>query len=181
MPAPTTLSMPRGMWGEPYHMGVNGADNIVEENVGAYNTAWVLSCQRGRRVLFLQVYKVRSPVSWFDLCALPCFLRSFPISFRASIPGRLVPVGSDCASRRRTVSRVFTYPGRRHGVGVGSSALARPSGRRGYLEAAGVRASAPIGEVGRSWKMGAIPPWPGLSVGDWVAPFAYRSGTWAGP
>ena len=42
MPAPTTLSMPRGMWGEPYRKGVNGAHNTVGENVGAYNTAWVL-------------------------------------------------------------------------------------------------------------------------------------------
>ena len=32
-------------------MGVNGAHNIVGENVGAYNTAWVLSCQEGRMVL----------------------------------------------------------------------------------------------------------------------------------
>ena len=32
-------------------MGVDGAHNTVGENVGAYNTAWVLSCQEGRRVL----------------------------------------------------------------------------------------------------------------------------------
>ena len=38
-------------------MGVNGAHNTVGENVDAYNTAWVLSCQEGRRVLFLQMYK----------------------------------------------------------------------------------------------------------------------------
>ena len=53
---------------ESYRMGVNDAHNIVGENVGAYNTAWVLSCQGGRRVLFLQVYRVRSLVLWFDLC-----------------------------------------------------------------------------------------------------------------
>ena len=34
--------MPRGMWGEPYRMGVNGAHNTVGENVGAYNTVWVI-------------------------------------------------------------------------------------------------------------------------------------------
>ena len=33
-------------------MGVDGAYNTVGENVGAHNTAWVLSCQGGRGVLF---------------------------------------------------------------------------------------------------------------------------------
>ena len=32
-------------------MGVNGTHNTVGENVDAYNTAWVLSCQGGCRVL----------------------------------------------------------------------------------------------------------------------------------
>ena len=74
------------------------------------------------------------PVSWFDLCALPYFLRPFPGPFRAGVPGQLVLAGSDCASQRRAVSKVFAYPGRRRGVGVGSSALARPSSRRGRPE-----------------------------------------------
>ena len=30
--------------GEPYRMGVNGAHNTIGGKVGAYNTAWVLSC-----------------------------------------------------------------------------------------------------------------------------------------
>jgi len=85
--------------------------------------------------MFLQVYKVRYLVSWFDLCALLCFLRSFPSPFRAGVHDRLVPVGSDCVSRRRVVSRIFSYPGQRRAVGVGSSALAKPSGRRGRPEA----------------------------------------------
>ena len=110
MPAPTTLSMPRGIWGEPYRMGVNGAHNTVGENIDAYNTAWVMSCQGGRRVLFLQVYRVRSPVLRFDLCALPYFLRPFPGPYRAGVPGRLVPVGSDRASRRRAVSKGLAHP-----------------------------------------------------------------------
>ena len=38
--------------GGAYRMGVNGAHNTVGENVGAYNTAWVLSCQGGRRYCF---------------------------------------------------------------------------------------------------------------------------------
>ena len=99
----------------PYLSGmrVDGANNTVEENVGTYNTAWVLSCQRGCRVLFLQVYMVRSPVLWFDLCALPYFLRLFPGPYRAGVPGRLVPVSSDCASQRGAVSRGSAHPGRR--------------------------------------------------------------------
>ena len=32
-------------------MGVDGAHNTVTKNVDAYNTAWVLSCKGGRRVL----------------------------------------------------------------------------------------------------------------------------------
>ena len=32
-------------------MGVNGIHNTVGENVSAYNTAWVLSCQGGHGVL----------------------------------------------------------------------------------------------------------------------------------
>ena len=49
---PTTPSMPQRRVGEPYRKGVNGAHNTVGENVGAYNTARALLCQRGCRVLF---------------------------------------------------------------------------------------------------------------------------------
>ena len=45
-----------------------------------------------------------------DSSVLPYFLRLFPGPHRAGIPGRLVPVGSDCASRRRAVSRGLTHP-----------------------------------------------------------------------
>ena len=88
-------------------MGVNGAYNTVGENVDAYNTAWALSCQGGYRVLFLWVYRVWSPVLRFDLCALPYFLHFFPGPFRAGVPGQLVLAGSDYASQRRVVSKVF--------------------------------------------------------------------------
>ena len=110
--APATLLIPGGTQGvntvnaqrhvgEPYRMGVNGAHNTVGENVGAYNTAWVLSCQGGRRVLFPQVYRVWTPVLWFDLCALPYFLLSLPGPYRAGVPGKwsqsalIVPVGEE--------------------------------------------------------------------------------------
>ena len=58
----------------------------------------------------------------------PClaFLRTSSGSYRAGIPGRMAPVGSECAGRRRAVSRVPTSPGRRDagselevGLGVG--------------------------------------------------------------
>ena len=91
-------------------MRVNGAHNTVEKNVGTYNTAWVLSCQGGRRVLFLQVYRVRSLILRFDLCALSYFLRPFPSPYQAGVLSRLVPVGSDCASWRRVVSRGLAHP-----------------------------------------------------------------------
>ena len=91
-------------------------------------------CQGGCRVLFLLVYRVWSLVSWFDLCALACFLRSSPSSFQAGVSGWMAPVGPGRASRRRAVSRVSANPDRRRGVRVGSSALGqafrseRPSG-----------------------------------------------------
>ena len=84
-----------------------------------------------------------------DLTALPYLLYSFPSPHRAGVPSRLVLVGSDCASRRRAVSRGSVRPRSetwvrvRSGVwpglpvgeagGVGSercSSLARPFGRR---------------------------------------------------
>ena len=62
-------------------MGVNDAHNTVGENVGAYNTAWVLLCQGGRRVLFPALVFLVS-------CWLPqyaCFL------FFAVYTGNVVP------------------------------------------------------------------------------------------
>ena len=45
----------------------------------------------------------------------PClaFLRTPSGSFRVGVPGRMALVGSECAGRRRAVSRVPTSPGRR--------------------------------------------------------------------
>ena len=134
--------------GVPYRMGVNGAHNIVGE-MSAPTTLFVLgklqsTVSTGVQGMF--------PVSWFDSRALPCFLRLFPGPFRVSVPVRLVLVGSDCASWRRTVSRCLAYPpvgGR--GIGVGSGAFGqafqseRPSG--GGLE---TEVHALVREVGRS-------------------------------
>ena len=81
-------------------MGANGAHNTVGKNIGAYNTVWVMSCQGGRIVLFLQVYRVRSPVLRFDLCALPFSVRFRVLTERASPIGwsqstLIAPVGEE--------------------------------------------------------------------------------------
>ena len=55
-----------------------------------------------------------------DLSALPYLLHPFPGPHRAGVPGRLVPVGSDCASRRRAVSRGSAHPQSETQVGVES-------------------------------------------------------------
>ena len=92
----------------------------------------------------------------FDLCVLPYFLCPFPGPYRVSVPGRLVPVGSDCAGRRRAVSRGSVYPWSEKRVGVGCRALVRPSGRRHGLESKAMlpspRPGLPVGGAGRSQK-----------------------------
>ena len=70
-----------------------------------------------------------------DLSALPYFLRPFLGPYRAGVPSRLVPVGSECASWRIVVGRGVAHPRSETRVGVGSSALARPSSWRGRPEA----------------------------------------------
>ena len=119
--------------GGSYRMGVNGAHNTVEGNVGAYNTVCV------RAVVEYCSCRCTGYGPWYRglTCALPFSFA--PGSFRAGVPGRMAPVGSGHASRRRAVSRVPANPGRRRGVGVGSSAWAWPSDRRGRSEVAGVR------------------------------------------
>jgi len=125
-------------------MGVfSGAYNTIEGNVSTYNIV--------RVSVVVEYYTGYGP--WYrglTLCALACFFRLSPGSFRAGVPGRMAPVGPGRASRRRVVSRVSANPDRRRGVGIGSSALGQPSDRRGRPEAAGVEANAPVGEVGRS-------------------------------
>ena len=161
-------------------MGVNGTHNTIGENVSAYNTAWVLSCQGGCRVLFLQVYRVRSSVLRFDLYALPYFLCSFPGPYRAGVLCRLVPVGSDRASRRRVVSRGLAHPRTKTWVGVGSGVWPGLSVGEAVWRRAGDRSERSGQKGGLESEAGAIPPRPGLSVGDWIAPLACRLGTWAG-
>ena len=123
-----------------------------------------------------------------DLGVLPYFLRLFPGPYRVGVPGRLVLVGSDCASRRGVVCRGSAHPRSEKRVGVGSgvwpglpvgeavrrragvgskccSSLVRPSGRRGGTES----------------EPSILPPQPGLPVGVWITLMPCRLGTWAGP
>ena len=65
-----------------------------------------------------------------DLSVLAYFLCPFPGPYRAGVPGRLVPVGSDCASWRGAVSRGLAHSQSEKRVRVGSGVLARPSSRR---------------------------------------------------
>ena len=71
-----------------------------------------------------------------DLGALLYFFRLFHGPYRAGVPGRLVLVGSDYASRRRAVSRGSTHSWSEKWVGVRS----------------GVWPGLPVGEAGRSRK-----------------------------
>ena len=65
----------------------------------------------------------------------PClaFLRTSSGSYRTGVPGRMAPIDSECAGRRRAVSRVPMSPGRRDAgseseVGLGAGFRSRPSG-----------------------------------------------------
>ena len=68
----------------------------------------------------------------------PClaFLRTSPSPYRAGVPGRLIPIGSNRANRRRAVSRGWAYP---RSESAGSELevvlLARLFGQRGRPEA----------------------------------------------
>ena len=90
-------------------MGVLAAPyNTVEGDVGAYNTV----CARVATEYCSMQGMVPGTVV---LTCEPClaFLRTSSGSYRAGVPGRMAPVGSECAGRRRAVSRVPTSPGRR--------------------------------------------------------------------
>ena len=81
--------------------GAQGGD------VGAYNTI----CVR----VAIEYYFMQGMVpSTVVLTCEPClaFLHTSSGSYRVGVPGRMAPVGSECAGRRRAVNRVPTSPGR---------------------------------------------------------------------
>ena len=124
-------------------------------------------CQGGCRVLFHAGYGC-----WYHgLTCAPClaFLHTSLGPYLVGVPGRLIPVSSDRASRRRAVSRGRAYPGQRVrgrsqkrcfwlGLSV-EEAVWRQAGNR--IECSGWRG-------GRSWKTGVVPPRPDLPVDDWT-------------
>ena len=163
MPAPIILLMPQRHVGGALlclsSMGADGAHNTVGENVGAYNTSWVLSCQEVAGYYPTSIQGTVLGIA-VDLSVLPYFFRPFPDPYQVGVPGRLVPVGSDCASQRGAVSRGLAFSRLEKRVGVGSGVLARPSGRRGRPEAgrSRKRASFLLGQAFRS-EIGS-PLWP---------------------
>ena len=128
-------------------MGVLAAPyNTIEGDVVAYNTV----CVR----VAAEYCSVQGMVpSIVVLTCEPCFaFLCMPSgSYRMGILGRMAPVGSECAGRRRAMSRVPTSPGRRD---VGSES--EVGLRAGLLIGEAVRRrlkpelSAPVGEVGQS-------------------------------
>jgi len=162
----------------PYRVGVNGAHNTVEENVGAYNTVCV------KEVAEYYFCRCTGYGPWycgFDLCALPYFLRSFPGPYRAGVPGRLVLVGYDRASRRRAVSRGLRIPGRRRGLESGVVLWPGVPVGEAVRRRAGARSECSGRSGGPESETDVVPPRPGLPVDDWIALLTCRLGIWAGP
>jgi len=157
-------------YGGPYRMGVNGAHNTVEGNVGAYNTVCVRAVTE---YCSMQGMVPGTVVLTCESCL--AFLRMFPGLYRAGIPGRLISVGSDHASQRRTMSKGWAYP-RSESVESESEVVFGPGlpigeAVRRRLES---EVSTPVGEVGRSSRrVGAVPLRPNLPVGDWTALLAH--------
>ena len=123
MLAPTTLLMPQR------HMGGALPCLSIMEVDGAYNTVGemlapttLLGFCHARKVVGYYPIGVQGTVLSIavDLSALPYFLHPFPGPYRAGVPGRLVLVGSDCASWRKAVSRGLVHPQSEMRVRVGS-------------------------------------------------------------
>ena len=100
-------------------MGLDGAHNIIGEISAPTTLLWFC---HARKVVGYCPAGVQGTVLGIavDLSALSYFLCPFPGPRRVGIPGQLVPVGSDCASWRRAVSRGSAHPQSRTWVGVGS-------------------------------------------------------------
>ena len=110
-------------------MGVDDVHNTVGENVGAYNTAWVLSCQGGRRVL---PGMCTGYGPWYcGLTCVPCL--TFSVHFLV-LTERASPVGwlqsALIALDGEAVSKGSPHSRSEKRVGVVSGVLARPSSWR---------------------------------------------------
>ena len=181
MPAPTTLLMPRGMWGGALpclsSMGVDGAHNTVGE-ISAPTT--LLGFCHAREVAGYHPAGAQGTVLGIavDLSVLLYLPRPLPGPHRACVPGRLVLVGSDCASRRRAASRGSVHPRSETWVGVGSGVWpGLPVGEVGWSRK---RALFLLGQAFRSERRAGVgsehrsSPWPGLPVGDRPSGLSFR-------
>ena len=90
-------------------MGVDDAHNTVGE---MSTPTTLLGFEHARKVAWYCPTGVQGMVLdiTVDLSALPYLLCLFPGPYRAGVPSQLVLVGSDCASRRRAVSRGSAPP-----------------------------------------------------------------------
>ena len=101
MSAPTTLLMPQRHVGGALSclsgVGVDGAHNTIGEM--SVPTTLLRFCH-ARKVIGYCLASVQGTVLGIevDLSSLSYFLYLFPGPYRASVPGRLVPVGSDYAN-----------------------------------------------------------------------------------
>ena len=115
------------------------------------------------------------------MSALPYFLCPFPSPYRAGIPGRLVPVGSDCASRRGVVSRGSAHPWSEKQVRVGSGVWPGLLVGEAVRRRVGDQSEHSGRRGGPESEAGAVSPRPGLPVGNWIVLLACCLGIWAGP
>ena len=116
-----------------------------------------------------------------DLSALPYFLRPFPGPYRAGVPGRLDPVGFDCASWRGVVSRGSVHSWSEKRVGVESGVWPGLSVGEAVRRWAGDQSERSGRRGGPKSEAGVIPPRPGLLIRDWIVLLACRLGIWVGP
>ena len=117
----------------------------------------------------------------FDLCAMPYFLHLFPGPYRASVPGRLVLVGSDRTSRGRAVSRGSVHPRSEMRAEVGSGVWPGLLVREAIRRQARDRSERFGQRGGPESEASAVAPRPGLPVGDWIALLACHLGIWVDP
>ena len=100
-------------------MGVDGTHNIVGEMLAPTTLLGFCHAKKVVGYCLVGVHGMFFSIV-VDLSALPYFLRLFPSPYRAGVSGWFVPVGSDCVSWRRAVSRGSAHPRSETRIRVGS-------------------------------------------------------------
>ena len=157
-------------------MGVDGAHNTVGKML--VPTTLLVFCHV-REVTGYYPAGVQGTVLGIavDLSALPYYLRLFPSPYRAGVPGQLVSVGSDCASRKGAVSRGSVHLRSEKRVGVGSGVGPGLPVGEAVRRRAGDRNECSCRSGGPESETDVVPPRPGLPVGDWITLLTRRLGT----